>query len=355
MNFMERHQVVLYLISMGIGTVIASLGWIGWSEISEMFVPYVLGALLWTNFVLIPLIKLGGSGKSQLRKATMLAAALLTPAVTALLVPLFLPADGSVALAATIVLLAPCVDYVVVFTRIAGGEYRGLLAATPYLLILQFLTIPLWTSIYTYVGMFDTGLVESFFPLPAESYLSLVPLILPLIAAYTLQRWSHRSLQRQRTYERVSKVSDAAMIPTMCLLLVLMCIAYIPAVLREMHLIPRLAGLYTAYAYRYLDAQSSPTGSPLCIQRARTHLADFQRRHPQRPHYLPHCGPLRPATNAERAHGRRPHERHCAYPDTHRATHHDDYGGALPLGIQDPELALADKEATAPLGNGRLA
>lgn len=248
MNFMERHQVVLYLISMGIGTVIACLGWIGWSEISEMFVPYVLGALLWTNFVLIPLTNLGGSGKSQLRKATMLAVALLTPAVTALLVPLFLPAGGSVALAATIVLLAPCVDYVVVFTRIAGGEYRGLLAATPYLLILQFLTIPLWTSIYTYVGMFDTGLVESFFPLPAESYLSLVPLILPLIAAYTLQRWSHRSLQRQRTYERVSKVSDAAMIPTMCLLLVLMCIAYIPAVLREMHLIPRLAGLYTAYA-----------------------------------------------------------------------------------------------------------
>ena len=95
MNFMERHQVVLYLISMGIGTVIASLGWIGWSEISEMFVPYVLGALLWTNFVLIPLINLGGSGKSQLRKATMLAAALLTPAVTALLVPLFLPAGGN--------------------------------------------------------------------------------------------------------------------------------------------------------------------------------------------------------------------------------------------------------------------
>ena len=43
-------------------------------------------------------------------------------------------------------------------------------------------------------------------------------------------------------------MSDAAMIPLMCLLLALMCSAYAPAVLNQAQLIPRLAGLYLTYA-----------------------------------------------------------------------------------------------------------
>ena len=86
------------------------------------------------------------------------------------------------------------------------------------------------------------------FPLPAESYLSLTPLIAPLVAAYLAQRWLTRSPQRQQTYERLRSMSDTAMIPLMCLLLTLMCSAYTPAVLNETQLIPRLAGLYLTYA-----------------------------------------------------------------------------------------------------------
>ena len=91
-------------------------------------------------------------------------------------------------------------------------------------------------------------MVGEIFPLPTESYLSLAPLIVPLIAAYLVQRWSTRSPQRQQAYERVRSMSDAAMIPLMCLLLALMCSAYTPAVLNQAQLIPRLAGLYLTYA-----------------------------------------------------------------------------------------------------------
>ena len=164
------------------------------------------------------------------------------------MVSLFIPEGGPVALAAVIVLLAPCVDYVVVFTRIAGGEYRGLLAATPYLLGAQLIFIPIWNSVYAYIGILDTRVVGEIFPLPTESYLSLTPLIVPLVAAYLAQRWSARSPQRRQAYERVRSMSDTAMIPLMCLLLALMCSAYTPAVLNEMQLIPRLAGLYLTYA-----------------------------------------------------------------------------------------------------------
>ena len=246
MSFMERHQVALYLGSMIVGVACAGLS--GWSHASEQLVPYVLGALLWTNFALMPLTGMRVGQHKRLTFVVVLAATLGTPILVAPLVCLFIPEGGPVALAAVIVLLAPCVDYVVVFTRIAGGEYQGLLAATPYLLAAQLIFILVWTSVYACIGILDTRVVGEMFPLPAESYLSLAPLIVPLVAAYLAQRWSTRSPQRQQTYERIRTMSDAAMIPLMCLLLALMCSAYTPAVLNETQLIPRLAGLYLTYA-----------------------------------------------------------------------------------------------------------
>lgn len=246
MGFVERHQVALYLVSMAVGVACAGLP--GWSWVSEQLVPYALGALLWTSFALMPLAGVRTGHHKKFTRTVVLVAALGTPVLVALLVPLFIPEGGPVALAAAIVLLAPCMDYVVVFTCIAGGEYRGLLAATPYLLSAQLLSVPMWTSVYVYMGILNMGVVGEIFPLPVESYLSLAPLIVPLVAAYLAQRWSTRSPQRQQTYERVRSASDKAMIPLMCLLLVLMCSAYAPAVLNEAQIIPRLAGLYLTYA-----------------------------------------------------------------------------------------------------------
>lgn len=51
----------------------------------------------------------------------------------------FLPADQTVRLGVLLVLLCPCVDYVVVFSGLAGGSNRRLLAATPLLLVAQML------------------------------------------------------------------------------------------------------------------------------------------------------------------------------------------------------------------------
>jgi len=158
---------------------VACAGLSGWSYASEQLVPYALGALLWTNFALMPLTGMSVGQYKRLACTVVLTATFGTPILVAPLVSLFIPEGGPVALAAVIVLLAPCVDYVVVFTRIAGGEYRGLLAATPYLLGAQLIFIPVWTSIYAYIGILDTRVVGEIFPLPAESYLRLTPPLQP--------------------------------------------------------------------------------------------------------------------------------------------------------------------------------
>lgn len=167
MGFLERHQVALYLVSMAAGVACAGRG--GWSQVSEQLVPYALGALLWTNFALMPLAGMNVGQHKMLVRRVVLAATLGTPILVALLVPLFNPEGGPVALAAVIVLLAPCVDYVVVFTCITGGEYRGLLAATPYLLGTQILYIPIWTSVYIYMRILNMGTAGEIFPSPSKA------------------------------------------------------------------------------------------------------------------------------------------------------------------------------------------
>jgi ACR3 family arsenite efflux pump ArsB len=70
----------------------------------------------------------------------------LMPVVAALLAR-FLPPEPLLRLAVLLVLLAPCIDYVVTFTHLGEGDAKTLLAATPLLLILQMLLLPLYLGL----------------------------------------------------------------------------------------------------------------------------------------------------------------------------------------------------------------
>ena len=55
-----------------------------------------------------------------------------------------LPADPAVRIGVLLVLLCPCVDYVIVFSGLAGGSNHRLVAVTPILLVVQMLLLPIW-------------------------------------------------------------------------------------------------------------------------------------------------------------------------------------------------------------------
>ena len=79
-----------------------------------------------------------------------------------------------------LVLLAPCIDYVIAFTGLAGGARAELLAATPLLLGGQLLLLPLFLRFF--LGADDVLSVEPF----VEAFLLLI--VLPLGAAFLIQR-----------------------------------------------------------------------------------------------------------------------------------------------------------------------
>ncbi|WP_203705674.1 bile acid:sodium symporter [Asanoa iriomotensis] len=169
----ERHQIAVYLGPIAAGVLV---GWAapGAGPGLEHVINPVLGALLYVTFLQVPARDLLRS----LRDGRFLAAALtvnfvVVPLVVAAMF-LFLPADQAVRLGVLLVLLTPCVDYVIVFSGLAGGSSRRLLAATPLLLLVQMALLPLFLLLFLGNGLVDT--VEAGPFLRAFLFLIVIPL-----------------------------------------------------------------------------------------------------------------------------------------------------------------------------------
>lgn len=127
---MEVHQVAVYVGAMVAGALV---GWAapGLAPGLEHAVNPVLGALLFVTFLQVPAAELFRS----LRDGRFLVAVLVVNFVVVPLVVaamfVLLPADQAVRIGVLLVLLCPCIDYVIVFSGLAGGSSRRLLAATP--------------------------------------------------------------------------------------------------------------------------------------------------------------------------------------------------------------------------------
>jgi ACR3 family arsenite efflux pump ArsB len=93
-----------------------------------------------------------------------------------------------------LVLLTPCIDYVIVFSHLGKGNSQAILAATPLLFLLQMLLLPLYLFLFL-----DENAVEIIALAPfIQSFLVLI--VIPLLLAVALQRtalntsWGNRVL-----------------------------------------------------------------------------------------------------------------------------------------------------------------
>ncbi|GAB2600584.1 arsenic resistance protein [Paractinoplanes abujensis] len=172
---MERHQVTIYLSAIAAGAALGLLAPGAGPGLEHVISP-VLGALLYVTFLQVPMKDLVHSW----RDGRFLAAALV---VNFVVVPLvvaamfaFLPSDQAVRVGVLLVLLAPCIDYVIVFSGLAGGSSDRLLATTPLLLIAQMALLPLFLVAFLGPGLADV--VEAGPFLRAFLLLIVIPLAL---------------------------------------------------------------------------------------------------------------------------------------------------------------------------------
>ena len=234
--WMERHQVPVYLAAMavgaGIGVVAPSLG----SALEHAINP-VLGALLYVTFLQVPAAELLRS----LKDGRFLGAALV---VNFLVVPLvvagmfsFLPADQAVRLGVLLVLLTPCVDYVIVFCGLSGGASRRLLAATPLLLILQMLLLPVFLALFIGSDLADVVQIRPF----VQAFIVLI--VIPLTLAWLTQAWA----KRHHSGVVVTEAAGTAMVPLMALTLLVVVASQFPKLGGNFGVVAQVVPFYVGF------------------------------------------------------------------------------------------------------------
>ncbi|NLF91729.1 MAG: arsenic resistance protein [Corynebacterium marinum] len=223
---LDRHQIALYFTAIVLGLLIDAPS-------LRVLVTPVLGALLFLTFLSVPLARV------RVNARFLLALALLNGAVVPVVAGILsapLRDDAVIHAAVLLVLLAPCIDYVIAFTGLAGGARAELLAATPLLLGGQLLLLPLFLRFF--LSSDDVLSVEPF----VEAFLLLI--VLPLGAAFLIQRL----IPRHRWARRVDSAGNAGMVPLMMATLFVVLSGYAGDVAGEWRRLALPAAVYVAFA-----------------------------------------------------------------------------------------------------------
>lgn len=232
----QVHQVWFYLSAVATGAL--------WGTVVPQAAPVMtvainptLGVLLYATFLAIPLMNFLSSIKDLrfLASATVINFAVVP--IVAFVLTRFISEYPVLVLGVLLVLLAPCIDYVIVFTQLSGGAHEKLLASTPILMLLQIFLIPL------YLGCFTGGAALQFIePRPfVEAFLYLI--VVPLLAAALTQFLS----QRFAPVHLIEDAMDFLMVPLMMIVLFLVVGSQIFNVTRSARELIYAAPIYLAF------------------------------------------------------------------------------------------------------------
>ncbi|MEX5268048.1 arsenic resistance protein [Kocuria sp. CPCC 204721] len=234
---MERFQIPLYLAALAVG---ALAGWWapGLGGLAAPAVTPVLAALLYVTFLGIPLRRVG-EGLRDLRFMACLVIVnfAVVPVIVFALVRAF-SIEGPMLIGVLLVLLTPCIDYVIVFSGLAGAANDRLLAASPVLLVLQMLTLPLYlwsflapdVAMAVHWGTFAQALA--------------VVIVIPLVAAAVTQ-WA---AARSPVARRWGRLAGGAMVPLMMLTLATVVASQIALVGSRAQALLPLVPVYVSFA-----------------------------------------------------------------------------------------------------------
>ncbi|WP_081906697.1 MULTISPECIES: bile acid:sodium symporter [Actinomycetes] len=219
LEVLDRRQVIIYVAAIGAGIVLGLVspgagGSLGWA------INPALGALLYVTFLQIPTRDLARSLRDR---RFLVAVAVLNFAIVPLVVAamfVFLPDEQAIRFGVLLVLLSPCIDYVIVFSGLAGGSAHRLLAATPLLLLAQMLLLPVYLAVF--LGS-DLAQIIAVRPL-VEAFVILI--VVPLLLAWATQTLAVRF----PIARRVSSCATAAMVPLMVIVLFVVVASQIPKV-----------------------------------------------------------------------------------------------------------------------------
>lgn len=143
---LETRQIPIYFAAVLAAIAFGLLAGDTARQLEALITP-AIAVLMYAMFLQIPFLDLRqGLGNRRFITALLLANFMLVPllvwAITRGLVE-----HPAILVGALLVLLTPCIDYVVVFTHIGKGDSRLTLAATPLLLLAQLVLLPVYLAL----------------------------------------------------------------------------------------------------------------------------------------------------------------------------------------------------------------
>lgn len=232
---LERHQIALYLATISAGAAV-SMAVPGASALETAINP-VLGLLLFATFLGVPLLSLGRAVRDLRFLAAVGVLNFVVVPVVAFALSRFVAGDEALVVGVLLVLLTPCVDYVIVFSGLAGGAGERLLAASPLLMLAQLVLLPVYLLLFAGPGVL--ALID-----PAPFVQAFVWLIaLPLAAAAAVQ-WGVR---RSPALGAVPVAAQTAMVPLLMATLLLVVASQLRGVVGSLGSLAAVVPLYAAF------------------------------------------------------------------------------------------------------------
>lgn len=182
---LERNQIPIYFVAIIAAVIGGLITPVAAQNLNALVTP-TIAVLMYAMFLQIPFLDLRkGLSNKRFMSALLIANFVLIPLLVWALTR-GLTDQPTILIGALLVLLTPCIDYVVVFTHIGRGDSRAILAATPILLLLQVVLLPVYLA-FMLGG--QSEVVISIAPF-AEAFFVLIvaPLLLAVVTAALAKR-----------------------------------------------------------------------------------------------------------------------------------------------------------------------
>ena len=233
---LEEKQISLYVVVL---VIAAGLGLFmpDFAERLDVTISLVIAILMYSMFSQIPFASLKKSfGNRRFILALLTVNYLAVPIVVWLLSKL-LPEHPPLLLGVYLVLLTPCIDYVIVFTSLGRGNEKLLLMATPILFVTQMFLLPLY--LWLFMGRAAVGIVEAGPFLKA--FFGLI--VIPLGLAIAVQLYAKKA----SIVEKILNISAWLPVPFMALTLFVVVTSQIGKLSTHIDLIIKVIPIYIAF------------------------------------------------------------------------------------------------------------
>lgn len=229
----EHRQIWIYGISLLIGAILGFTNTELGNSLDWAISPFI-AILMYAMFAQIPFLKLRESVSNiKFLIALFIGNFIAVPIIVWILTILF-PLDTPILLGVCLVLLTPCIDYVIVFTQLGKGNEKLMLASTPVLFAVQLLLLPLY--LWLFIGEKMIGIVQ-IGPF-LEAFILLI--IVPLLSALLTQWWG----RKRTTGVKILDMTAWLPVPLMALVLLVVVASQIGKVYNDFGLIVRVIPIY---------------------------------------------------------------------------------------------------------------